>query len=51
MELIPLVPVVGQGWSEKLDQDVEEEEDAGVMKAVILCFFLFMSPVLTILRT
>ena len=26
MELIPLVPVVGQGWSEKLDQDVEEED-------------------------
>lgn len=44
--MIPLVPVVGQGWSEKLDQDVDKEEVAWVMKAVILCFFLFMSPVL-----
>ena len=43
--------MVGQGGSEKLDQDVEEEEEAWVMKVVILCFFLFMSPVLTILGT
>ena len=44
--MIPLVPVVGQGWSEKLDQDVDKEEVTWVMKAVILCFFLFMSQVL-----
>lgn len=34
-----------------LGQDVEEEEEAWVMKTGILCFSSFMSPVLTILGT